>query len=71
VNLSKCEKVPYFYIKVKKHLIVTFIILGNYSWVENANLKIPLFMIASDTILIEHEIFDSEKGTTKVVMSKL
>jgi len=28
-------------------------------------------MVASGTILIEHEIFDPEKGTTKVAISKL
>ena len=28
-------------------------------------------MVASDTVLIEHKIFDPEKGTTKVTMSKL
>jgi len=28
-------------------------------------------MVASGTILIEHEIFDLEKETTKVAMSKL
>ena len=28
-------------------------------------------MVTSSTVLIEHEIFDSEKGTTKVAMSKL
>ena len=28
-------------------------------------------MASSGTILIEHEIFDSEKGTTEVAVSKL
>jgi len=28
-------------------------------------------MVASGTALIEHKIFDPEKGTTKVVISKL
>ena len=28
-------------------------------------------MVASNTVLIEHEIFNSEKGTTKVAVSKL
>ena len=46
-------------------------ILGNYSQVEIANLKAPLFMVASGTVLIEHEIFDHKKGTTKVTVSKL
>ena len=45
--------------------------LGNYDWVEIANSKTPLFMVASSTILIEHEIFDSTKETTKVAMLKL
>jgi len=45
--------------------------LGNYGQVETANSKAPLFMVASDTVLIEHEIFDPAKGTTKVAVSKL
>ena len=45
--------------------------LGNYGWVEIANLKALLFIVASGTILIEHEIFDPEKGTIKVAVSKL
>jgi len=45
--------------------------LSNYGWVETANLKAPLFIVASSTILIEHEIFDPEKETAKVAMSKL
>jgi len=40
--------------------------LDNYSQVETANSKAPLFMVASGTILIKHEIFDPEKGITKV-----
>ncbi len=44
--------------------------LGNYGWVEIANLKALLFIVASGTILIEHEIFDPEKGTIKVAVSK-
>jgi len=44
---------------------------GNYSWVETANSKAPLFMVISSTVLIEHEIFNPEKGTTKVAVSKL
>jgi len=44
---------------------------GNYSQVETVNSKALLVMIASSTILIEHKIFDPEKGTTKVVISKL
>ena len=35
--------------------------LGNYSQVETANSKILLFIVASSTVLIEHEIFDPEK----------
>ena len=46
-------------------------ILGNYGWVEIANSKVLLFIVASDTILIEYEIFDLEKETTKVAVSKI
>ena len=45
--------------------------LGNYGWVETANSKASLFIVASGTVLIEHEIFDSKKETTKIAMSKL
>ena len=44
---------------------------GNYSWVKTTNLKIPLFIVVFGTILIEHEIFNPEKGITKVAMSKI
>ena len=47
------------------------ITLGNYGWVETANSKALLFIVASGTVLIEHEIFDSKKETTKIAMSKL
>ena len=47
------------------------ITLGNFSQVKIANLKTLLFIVISSTILIEHKIFDSNKGTTKVTMSKL
>ena len=47
------------------------ITLSNYSQVETANSKVPLFMVSSGTVLIEHEIFDPEKGTTKVAVSEL
>ena len=47
------------------------ITLGNYGQVEIANLKASLFIVVSGTVLIEHKIFDSEKGTTKVAMSKI
>ena len=47
------------------------ITLGNYGWVETTNSKLLLSMIASGTILIEHEIFDSEKETTKAAISKI
>jgi len=47
------------------------ITLDNYGWVKTTNSKALLFIVASGTILIEHEIFDSEKVTTKAVMSKL
>jgi len=45
--------------------------LGNYSQVEIANSKAPLFIVSSGTILIGHEIYDPEKGTTKVAVSEL
>ena len=45
--------------------------LDNYSWVKTINSKILQFMIISNTILIEYEIFDSEKETTKVAMLKI
>jgi len=45
--------------------------LGNYSQVKIANSKTLLFIVISSTILIEHEIFDSNKGTTKITMLKL
>ena len=43
----------------------------NYGQVETTNSKAPLFMIASGTILIEHEIFNPGKETIQVVVSKL
>jgi len=46
------------------------ITLDNYGWVKTVNLKV-LFMITFGIILIEYEIFDSKKETTKVTMSKL
>jgi len=45
--------------------------LDNYGWVKTVNSKILLFIIASNTILIKHEIFNPEKETTKVAVSKL
>jgi len=45
--------------------------LGNYCWVKTANLKVSLFMIVPSTVLIQHKIFDSKKGTTKVFISKI
>ena len=47
------------------------ITLGNYGQVKTANLKVLLFIVTSGTILIEHEIFDPKKGTTKVTVLKL
>ena len=47
------------------------ITLSNYGWVETANFKALLFMVTSSTVLIEHEIFDLAKGTTKITVSKL
>ena len=45
--------------------------LDNYGWVEIINSKTLLFMVTSNTILIEYEIFDPKQGTTKVALSKL
>jgi len=42
--------------------------LGNYSWVETTNLEALLFIVASGTVLIEHEIFNLKKETTKVAV---
>jgi len=47
------------------------ITLGNYGQVETTNSKAPLFIVASSTVLIEYEVFDSERKTTKVAISKL
>ena len=47
------------------------ITLGNYGQVETTNSKTLLFIVVSDTVLIKHKIFNSKKGTTKVIMSKL
>jgi len=38
---------------------------------ETTNSKVLLFILASGIALIEHKIFNSEKGTTKVTVSKL
>ena len=38
---------------------------------QNENSKVPLFMVASNTILNKHEIFNSKKETTKVAVLKL
>jgi len=43
----------------------------NYDWVETTNSKALLFIVAYSTILVEHEVFNSKNGTTKVAMSKL
>ena len=40
-------------------------------WVKTANLKTSLFIITSSIVLIKYKIFNSEKETTKVVVSKL
>ena len=44
---------------------------GNYSWVKTAISKTPLFIVASSTVLIKYDIFDPEKETIKVAVSKL
>ena len=43
----------------------------NYSQVKTAKSKASLFIVASSTVLTEHEIFNPKKGTTKIAMSKL
>ena len=43
----------------------------NYSQVKTVNSKVLLFIVASSIIQIEHDIFNPEKKTTKVAMSKL
>ena len=45
--------------------------IGNYDWVKTVNSKVSLFIVASSTVLIEYEIFDSEKETIRVTISKL
>ena len=47
------------------------ITLGYYGQVETTNSKVPLFIVASSTALIEHKIFNPEEETTKVAVSKL
>jgi len=48
-----------------------FITQGNYSCIETANSKAPLFMVAIGTVLIEHEIIDPKNRTTRTAISKL
>jgi len=43
----------------------------NYGQVETTNSKIPLFIVAFSTVLIKHKIFNPDKETTKVTVSKL
>jgi len=45
--------------------------LDNYGQVKTINLRALLFIVASDIILIEYEIFNFEKKTTKVAIPKL
>ena len=47
------------------------ITLGNYGRVKTTNSKVLLFIVVFGTVIIEHEIFDFEKETTKVTISKL
>ena len=47
------------------------ITLDNYSQVKTVKSKALLFMVASSTVLIKHEIFDPDKETTKIAMLKL
>jgi len=39
--------------------------------IETANSKVLLFIVASGIALIEYEILNPKKGTTKVAVSKL
>ena len=47
------------------------ITLDNYSQVKTTNSKALLFIVASSTVLIEYEVFDSKRETIKVAMLKL
>jgi len=44
---------------------------GNYSRVEIANSKAPLFIVAVGTVLIKHEIIDPKNRTTRTTIFKL
>ena len=44
---------------------------GNYGHVETANSKASFFMVAVETVLIEHEIIDPKNRTTRIAISKL
>jgi len=43
----------------------------NYGCIETANSKVPLFMVAIGTVLIEHEIIDPKDRTTRTAIFKL
>ena len=45
--------------------------ISNYDWVKTVNSKVSLFIVACSTVLIGYEIFDSEKETIRVTISKL
>ena len=44
---------------------------GNYSHVETANSKVSLFIVAIETVLIDHDIINPKDRTTKTAISKL
>jgi len=44
---------------------------GNYGCIKTANSKVPLFMVAVGTVLIEHKIIDPKDRTTRTAISKL
>jgi len=46
-----------------------FMTQENYGCVETANSKVPLFMVAVGTVLIEHEIIDPKNRTTRTAIS--
>ena len=45
--------------------------LDNYGQVKTTNSKVPLCMVAFSTVLIRYKIFNPEKKTTNIAVSKL
>jgi len=71
MNLPKYEKILCFFCKIKKTSYDSFYKDKNYSQIKTINSKVLLFIVVSNAVLIKYEIFDPEKGTTKVAMLKL